>query len=323
MGGCRGMRRPLRYLVLLGIVLATPGCTDSLGNTPADAPTDSLAGSHYLSADGGLVQEAPAAGSVLAPPFFAAWQAGNDYPTFRTPPLARATLIDDIEATIRVRFEGPVAETGRFPDLMVYAGVNDAWMGYGSADLPAASTDFEGDRQVDLDLPIGGLWLPAGATFGIKVVPVMVNDDNGDIFVVTGPEASRVSIGTSRAFDVPVTSVAHLDAAGTTTGSAYSGDTGKDAGASSYHAIVLDATATTLTVWMNTTSADGLPDLDLALIAADGTQVASAGTPTPQESLVLRIAADAIPPGDYDLVVTSYGAARASYSLAWLIASSA
>lgn len=247
--------------------------------------------------------------------FFRAWAAGTDYPTWLAPPATRDVLVDEVHVTLHLRVTGPVAETARFPDVMVYGGSGGAWMGYGNATTPSVLVPGQVYKlEVAVAVPVGGMWVPRGGSFGLKVVPVMMQESAADVEILVGGETSRAA-WTERGTTGLDEELTPGSEKGETTGSAYAGPA---APASVSHAakVTLDDEPKAIVAWLNTTAHQGIPDIDLAVHAPDGTTLAFSGTPTPKE--FIRLHADNLRgPGEYRIVGTSYGSARSSFTLEW------
>ena len=287
------------------------------------APPPSLDGPRegWLSLQGNLTQ---APGDALATirmgSFFESWAQGKDYPTFRAPALDRNVIVEGATATLRIDATGPVARTIRFPDVLVYAGSGEAWMGVGNATTPPVLAPGQEYRfEVPLAMPPGGLFVPAGERFGVKVVVVMHQNDAADVELRVGtPAGSRVE-WTQRETQAlpPLAWMTGRDEA-QVAGSAYAGNASTG---SERHQTPIRATAAPvlLLAWMNTTAHEGVPDLDLRVISPDGEQLAFSGTPTPREMLRLG-PMNLRGPGEYRVEVVSYGSARATASVEWALA---
>lgn len=272
-----------------------------------------------------LVAEAPGEEAAVASgSFFQAWAAGRDYPTWRAPTATRDVAIEAVVVDLAVRATGPVVRTFRFPDLMVYAGSGDAWMGINTTQtapvlVPGTVYTF----RLEIPVPGGGLWVPAGAAFGLKVVPVMHQNDQADVEILVGtPEASRASWRETPVAPPVVATWTRGQDAGELAGSEYAGAA---APATARHRTVVEVAAADATnatgvvlAWMNTTSNEGVPDLDLEIVSPQGESLAFAGTPTPRE--MLRLAPfNLAGPGEYTLVAHNYGSARARFTLEWAV----
>jgi hypothetical protein len=311
------MPRPVAALVLLALVSA--GCVevpggvgDGVGGGELDGPR-----SAFLTSDLGLLHEAPPEGAVATGGFYRKWAAGEDYATWTGAPVEGDVLVESLVVTLVVRATGPVVESVRFPDLMVYGGAGGSFMGYGEVRdetllLPGAPYAF----AIEVGLPDGGLWIPAGEALGIKVVPVMLQEDASDIEVLVGP-AGSVAAWTQRALDASPRPAVSGATSGEVVGSAYAGDAAPGS-VSLRTPVQVPEGAGAFLAWMNTTSNEGIPDVDLSLLDPAGETIAFSGTPTPRESLKLH-AGNLRGPGEYTLVVTSYGSARAAFELTWAI----
>lgn len=311
------MNAKLLPLVLLGLL---GGCIAGGGGDGGDAADSGGSGGGareaWLTSGMGFAPQPEAErAAVRAGNFYAAWAGGEDYPTWESEPYGNATRVTTLHVELLVDVSGPVVQSPRFPDLMVYGGAGGAWMGFNSThELTALVPGQTYLWSADLTLPEGGLWLPSGERLGIKVVPVMLQNDAGDVLILVGQEdGSRVSWTEAPGIDVPTAQ--GQGAQGDVMGSAYAGAA---APSTTSHAtmITLAGQPRALLVWMNTTDAQGVPDIDMSLRGPDGDEIASAGTPTPRE--FIRLGPDNLRgAGDYQAVVTSYGSARASFTLEW------
>lgn len=301
----------------LAVFLALAGCLGAGVEPVAEAaPLERV--SHFTSAMTLAEAPEPESSAVGSGSFYLAWQAGEDYPTWLAPPEPVDILVENITVALRVRATGPVAESPPFPDIMVYGGSGGSWIAFGTAVLPPVLAP--GERQaLDVQVlpPGGGLRVPAGESFGLKVVPVMQQNDAADLQVeVGGEDGTRVAwrVRPVAPVDVTLTSDA---VEGATRGSAYAGAA---APPETRHVtpIPLETAPSLLLAWMNVTSHTGVPDLDLALLGPEGDEVAFSGTPTPRE--FLRLGPENLHgPGEYQLVVTSYGSAEATFRVEWQV----
>lgn len=251
--------------------------------------------------------------------FFQAWAAGEDYPTWVADALDRDALVTAATATIYVQVTGPVVESVRFPDIMVYAGSGDAWMGYGDRrDLSAFQPGQIYEVEVEIAFPEGGMWIPAAEGFGIKVVPVMLQqDERADVQILLGGERGSRVAWTVAPLDVPASTPVRGSDAGEVIGTVYAGPAAPPTTSASFPFEVPDGAAYVV-AWMNTTENVGVPDIDLSIAAPGGDVIATSGTPTPREAV--RIAGPNLPSGgDYSLIVTTAGSPRASFKLEWIV----
>lgn len=249
--------------------------------------------------------------------FFQAWAEGVDYPTWLADPPARDVFVDEVVLTLYVRATGPVTVTGRFPDIMAYAGSGDAWLGFASTQTDPVLLPGDVHRfELALDVPAGGLWVPPGEPFGVKIVPVMTQGEHNDVEILLGGDTPSQIAWRERPVALEARELQRGEDAGEVAGSAYAGPAAP-ATTSRATSLSLTEPPQRILAWMNTTDHAGIPDLDFALVGPDGEVVASAGTPTPREAI--RVAApNGLPAGEYRLVVTSYGSARASFTVEWL-----
>lgn len=310
----------MRTLLLAAALLA--GCVQPAADEGAIPDADSVLapldeGVRFLTADMTLVRDAPADGAVRAGSFFRAWAEGADYVTWESPPFDADRTVTDLSVHLALRATGPVPTSGRFPDVMVYGGSGGSWIAFASqqsvSPILVPGTIYEVD--LDLAVPEGGLVVPRGEALGLKIVPVMHQNDAADIEVLVGAAGSTAA-WTATAVQLPDLALAGDGYDGEVAGSAYAGDA---APATTRHRAVATVPATkgALLVWMNTTANEGIPDIDLSIVGPDGVEVASSGTPTPRE-FVRLLAPNLREAGEYTIVVASYGSARASFHIDWL-----
>jgi hypothetical protein len=301
----------VRALGLLLLLALLAGCVQTVAPAARVEEHAFLASDMTLAAAPEATEHAVPAGS-----FFAAWAQGQDYPTWREAPTGAGRLVENASLHLRVRATGPVARTFRFPDILAYGGSGEAWMGLGNATTPPVltpGTTYVFD--VDLALPKGGLWVPADQTLGVKVVPVMHQNDAADVDIIMGgddPSALRWRASPAVA-SVATTLDGHVT--GDVEGSAYAGAaTPPTAQKLATLRVPPDGT---LLAWMNVTDAQGIPDVDLGVVAPDGSTLAYSGTPTGREMVRLGPANLHGVASDLALQVTDYGSARATYTLEW------
>lgn len=301
----------LAFALLAGCLVPTPD-SPQVGVTTARAA--------WFTADLALADDAPAdVKGVRAGSFFDKWRTGADYPTWRAAPATADVAIENVTVNVTIRATGPVLETARFPDLMVYAGSGDAWMTINTTQTPSVLVPGQQYRYtLAIPSPRGGMWVPAGEPFGLKVVPVMHQNDAADIEIVVGGDQGSWASWTERVVP-PLAPLAPTNGKdqGELAGSEYAGQA---APASARHrtAILSNATPTLLVAWMNTTENQGVPDLDLELVSPGGESLVFAGTPTPREMLRLR-EFNLEESGTYTLVTHNYGSARATFVVEWAI----
>lgn len=311
------MSRPALLALLLLLPAAVVGCIE-IPDGATEAARQTNVEERYLTDGLGFSEAPPRDGAVRTGAFFQRWAEGDDYATWTGDLAPHDRMIQDIEVRLVLRATGPVVESSRFPDIMVYAGAGEAFLGYGDVrDEQVLVPMLTYHVDVEVEVPEGGLWLPAGEPFALKVVPVMLQqDDAADIEVVTGPAGSRVEWHEAPLDTSPRPPLTG-EAEGEAIGSAYAGDAAPKSTSQSYP-IQVPAGAQAVLAWMNVTGSDGIPDVDLEILGPDGETVAFSGTPTPREALKLA-APNLRGPGEYRLVVTSYGSARAAFTLAWAI----
>ena len=259
------------------------------------------------------------ASAVRTGAFFQRWAAGDDYPTFVADPLGSDALVTAATVTLFLEATGPVVESGRFPDIMVYGGSGDAWMGFGDRrDVTALRPGQVVELEVELEFPAGGLWVPAAEGFGLKVVPVMMQqDENADIRILLGGERASQVRWTVQALRLPSSTPVVGSGQGEVVGTIYAGPAAPRT-TSARVALDVPEGSAYVVAWMNTSESVGIPDLDLAIVGPDGETIATSGTPTPREAV--RIAGPNLRGGgEYSLVVTTAGAPRASFRVEWVV----
>lgn len=303
------------------LVLAmVAGCTSPLGNTTSDAPLAEMRTSFFHSAMSLVAAPEPNQSVVRAGAFYQAWAAGIDYPTWVADPFGADVRVTAAKVTLFLQVTGLVLENENFPDIMVYGGSGEAWMGFGSrSDYVAFQPGQVYTVEVELEMPRGGLWLPPGEGFGLKVVPVMFQqDDEADVEILVGGNdtGSRV-VWTTESIELPRARAVRGEATGEVTGTIYAGPAAP-ATTSERTPLPLDANVVWVVAWMNTTDNVGIPDIDLSIVRPDGAVIAMSGTPTPREAI--RVNRENLGgAGDFGLVVTTAGSPRASYKLEWYV----
>ena len=314
--GQSGGVRPLVALLALALLAGCVAPPDPGTGTPGQGETTMDVHRAWLTSDMTFAaQPEEERKAVRVGSFYADWAQGTDYPTWEGAPVEAATRVLNLSVELLVDASGPVVQSPRFPDIMVYGGAGGAWMGFNSTDELTVLVPGQVFRwKADLVLPGGGLWLPKGERLGLKVVPVMLQNDQADVLVLVGQEdGSKVWWTTAPSVDVPT--VKGEGAQGEVAGSAYAGAAAPST-TSHVTKVKLEGEPRAFLVWMNTTGAQGVPDIDLAVRGPDGKVVTSAGTPTPRE--FIRLGPDNLRgPGEYEVVVTSYGSARATFTLDW------
>lgn len=310
--------RSVPTLVLLALA---SGCVAPLGpaadDEPATGTEDRL--SFFHSAMTLVDAPEPNESVVRTGGFYESWAEGTDYPTWAADALGRHALVTAATVDLALRVTGPVVGSANFPDLMVYGGSGDAWMGFGSltdyANAMTPGTIYQ--AQIELAMPPGGLWLAPDQGFGLKVVPVMYQqDDSADVEILLGGEEGSRVAWTIAPFDLAHSETTRDERAGEVVGTIYSPVQPPTTSQST--PVSLGDDVKFLLAWMNTTSNVGVPDIDLGLVHPDGSPVTTSGTPTPREAI--RVAGPNIGPrGEYQLVVTTAGSPRAEYKLEWVV----
>jgi hypothetical protein len=252
--------------------------------------------------------------------FYESWAAGDDYPTWVADPMGHDVRITTATVTLYLQVSGPVVESERFPDIMVYGGSGEAWMGFGSrTDLLAFQPDQVYKVEVELTMPVGGLWLPPAEGFGLKIVPVMLQqDDRADIEILLGGNDTASQVAwTFEELELPEATPERGETTGDVTGTIYVGPAAPPTTSQRTPLPLGDDTAWVV-AWMNTTENVGIPDIDLSIVSPNGTTLATSGTPTPQEAI--RVSQENLAgAGEYGLVVTTAGSPRASFKIEWFV----
>lgn len=306
--------------VALGLLVLAAGCL-APGASTDDEPA-AWAGARASFLHSAMTLAAAPEGNVSAVRtggFFEAWAAGEDYPTWVADPLPGHARVTSATVTLYVQASGPVVESARFPDIMVYGGAGDAWMGFGSrTDLNAILPGDVLELDVELAMPEGGLWLAPDVGFGLKVVPVMLQqDDTADVEILLGGDTPSSVAWTVEPIDVPDARPESGSSTGEVMGTIYAGPAAPPT-TSDRIPLAVPADAVWILAWMNTTDNVGIPDIDLGIEAPDGTPIATSGTPTPREAI--RVAGANLPAaGEYQLVVTTAGSPKATVQVEWLI----
>lgn len=313
------MRAMLIVLVLTAGCLAPDAATT---DEPAPLPAAREAFFHSTMTLAAAAEPEPAV--VRTGSFFSAWAAGEDYPTWYADPVGQDVLVTGINVTLFLQVTGPVVESARFPDIMVYASAGDAWMGYGERrDLSAFQPGEVYELDVEIGLPPGGLWLAPDVGLGLKVVPVMLQqDEQADVEILLGGETASAARWELAPLALPpVAREERDDATGEVVGTIYAGAAAPPT-TSARVPLALPGDAVYVLAWMNTTENVGIPDIDLSIEAPNGTTITGSGTPTPREAI--RVAVPNLAgAGDYALVVTTAGSPRATFSVEWVVGRSA
>ena len=307
----------MRRALLLSLMLA--GCASPFAAEAPEVqgPTTMISDFHSAM----TLVDAPEANETVVRTggFYESWAEGTDYPTWAADALGRHALVTAATVDLALRVTGPVVGSANFPDLMVYGGSGDAWMGFGSisdyAEAMTPGTVYQ--AQIELAMPPGGLWLAPDQGFGLKVVPVMYQqDDSADVEILLGGEEGSRVAWTIAPFDLAHTETSRDERAGEVVGTIYAPVPPPTT--SQATTVALDDDVKFLLAWMNTTSNVGVPDIDLSIVYPNGTTIGTSGTPTPREAI--RVAGpNLVPRGEYGLVVTTAGSPRAEFKLEWVV----
>lgn len=323
------MRLPLPLLVGL-LLLAAPLLTGCLGTredpgTPADpAPGGSeepRSVALYLTGAKGLTLEAPTKADpeqVASGSFFKGWAAGQGLPTWRGAPLNETwNVTGNVSVTFYVTTDKVVGPS-QFSSYVAYFGEGDNLLAL--AGIKSVATITRGqvvEVKGQLELPRGGLLLPAGSVPTALIAPVQTQDEPADLyFLVNSTEhPSRVDLEgvVTTEFTLPTGSRDEATQNGMTLGSAYY--VGVRDGLNTV-SIPVDATgAEVLEIALKVKRNVGIPDVDMTLHDASGAPVATGSTPYPVELIRLYPQNLAGSEPTYTLKVTSYGSVQADFDV--------
>lgn len=317
-------RALLLALALLAPLLA--GCLATRDEGPPPAGDDGVppapqAMALYLTGAKGMTWDAPTKEEperVASGSFFKAWAAGKGLPTWSGAPLARTlNVTGNVTVTFYVttdRAVGPsmfssyVAYFGEGQNLLALAGIRSE-----RVIAPGQVVEVTGT----LELPRGGLLLPAGSTPTALIAPVQTQDEGVDLYFLVNStkHASRIDLeGVMVEEYMPPAGPAESETrSGTTLGSAYY--VGVREGLNTVSFPVDAEGAEVLEIALVTKGTTGIPDVDMTLYDAKGEAVATGSTPYPTELIRLYPKNLAGGDGQYTLHVTSYGSMQASFEV--------
>jgi len=317
--------------VLLAALLVFAGCvgsTDDVDPASVDEPEardESVNRSLFLTKDLGLT-ETEASGDPAAVPagsFYTAWTRGGEQPTWTGSAPETPIVVENATLTFYYTSESATVTTGPqdqgFPEFVVYFGTEASPAAWASVSGPDVVQEGEVvEASATLNVPEGGLFLPADADPVVKLAPVQGQGSAEDTrleFLVNGTDTpSRVTFDGDRANASDTQRETVVDATGVLAGSAYA-VTLEGASAQSFPVTVDEETAG-LDARLERQTGAGIADIDLQLLGPDGDVVAQSVTPEDDEGLTLRQAnVDAIGTGEWTLRAVNYGNAAVQFSL--------
>lgn len=306
-----------------GCLGASDGGEPPAASVPVEVDTAPTLRTLYLTGAPGLTPLAPAGTepqAVKGGNFFTQWGAKRGYAEFVGAPAETALLVTgNVSLTVFARAEGPAAQAGIFPHFIAYFGVDGAYAADGSADAsPVAKPGDALEFTVTLATPRDGFLIAPGATPQVLLVAVMTQDDrSGDITFLVNSTATPARVD----FEAATVTPPPLPGEGETrteggrlAGSAYARVV---RGVSQQaHTLEVPARAALVEVRMETGTAAGFADVDLAVVDDQGQEVARSVTPFGAEKVLLH--PHQLPGGatQWTVLVTNYGSAAATYTLA-------
>ncbi len=306
----------------LGTQTEDPGTEDDGASDPGTPRTLDL----FLTEERGLTQVGPLDDDpkrVTVGDFYATWTAGDGQPTWTGAGLDEVLVIENATLTFYYTSDTVVATTGPqdqgFPEFVVYIGTEAAPMGWASLQGPDVVQQGEVvEIQGTLQLPTGGLVLPAGAEPVVKIAPVQAQQEEGssmEILVNSTETPSRATLVTRPVDLAPSQEEPVLDETGLLVGSAYA--LGQTEGATSQtFEVKVPEDALGLTAALERTTGAGIADIDLEARGPGGDVVAMSVTPEDDEGLALYAPnLEAIGTGNWELRVTNYGNVAVEFDL--------
>ncbi|HWG91726.1 MAG TPA: hypothetical protein VNZ52_12830 [Candidatus Thermoplasmatota archaeon] len=326
------MRSLLLAAALLAVGLA--GCLDAPPAMEAPAVPDPAPAAEpfalYLTGAPGLTPEAPTGSEperVRGGSFFLNWGKREAYAVFLGEPMPETRIVrGNLTFTVYAEAEGAAAQAGIFPHLIAYFGTEEALSADGSADAaPVLAPGDQAEWTGTLGLPRDGLLIPKGVRPKVLLSVVMTQDDrSGDVaFLVNATgAASRVEGTWEATADPPATGEeAQESLEGRLVGSAYAG--AREGLSQVRHAWTIPAGTARAVVELETGTAAGFADLDLAVVDAAGKEVVRSVAPLGLERIVLHPHQLPAAGGAFEVWVTNYGSAAATYRLTLTTAPSA
>jgi hypothetical protein len=327
------MRRLALVAAIVGLALVA-GCIGAETDADVDSQSDTTGASDearapqtlYLHGEDELAAREPAGEPDRAPfgSFYTAWANGDEQPTWTSEALDQGLHVTEVELAFFYTAETAVATTGPqeqgFPEFVVYLGTAEAPMAWASVEGPDVVREGEVvELTAELNMPAGGIVLPAGSEPIVKLSPVQGQgsaEGTRIVFLANGtdtPARAELEAEPIALDGAGVETV--VEQVGTLAGSAYALGADEQTTADSYEIEVPEATSG-LAAQLERVDGAGIADIDLELLDGDGEVVARSVTPEAQEGLALREPnVDAIGEGPWTLRVVNYGNAAVEYAL--------
>lgn len=325
-------RRTLRaFVVVMAIALA--GCVGPSGEPPGtgdDAvapPPQGPSGTWFLAGPDALGPDAPTGDvpdRIPVASFPRTWGARDGFPTFTGAPLESDSglRITGGNVTLFAEPRGVALSTTRFVEWIAYVGAP----GFPNAAgvIRAEAVHMQGEvREITIPIavPAGGSVVFAGEPIQVIVFPVQTQDDAADpvtldLLVNARATDARVVLETAP-WNSSIVGIEGqpIHAEGSLTGSAYAGE--REGFSSRTHPFDLPDDAIGFVARLDATEGAPFPDLDLAILGPDGSEVASSGTPYSREAV--RVVGPGFATygsgGPWAAKVAAYGAVVAQYTL--------
>ncbi|HVL48249.1 MAG TPA: hypothetical protein VM889_06815 [Candidatus Thermoplasmatota archaeon] len=258
--------------------------------------------------------------------FFAQWGEPGGYASFiGAPPGGNLLVVGNATVTFFAKANGPAVQAGVFPHFIAYLGTVGILNADGSAQGSAAMRPGDVvETKSDLKLPKGGLLLERDLALQVMLSVVLTQagargDGSDDVvFLVNSTRTpSRVEFDAILVPDLPAPGepeAGKLD--DRLAGSAYAG--AREGASQKSHPLAIPPGTARVFVLLKRDQAAGFGDLDLAIVDANGTEVARGVTPFGVERVLLhphQLGAG----GAWKMVVSNYGSATSTYSLEWRV----
>lgn len=317
------------------------GCLDDTGpagaggaTLPFDPEGFQVPATYHFSDGWGLSQGEPVGDTRRANlgDFYTKWAVGSGFPQWSSAPLVDPMVVHgDVVLEFWVGTDTVVTSTpGIFPDFVVYFGSTDSVLSVVSpTKLNPVVEDFSVIMRgqpvlvrAEFAVPPGGITIPSGSGLRVVTAPVMMENDATDLYVLYGsPDyPSRVSFTKSNTNDDPAFHVVddersedHVLTAGT-----FLHGTEIDDTTIYTESVEVTDNHTGFLVDLDFTGATPFPDMDLYVLAPDGSEVALSVTPGADESVHLyRRNLEAVGPGTWSIKVVNYVTVNAEFTLSW------
>lgn len=325
-------------LVLMGVLFA--GC---LGADEQDLPTLTAAEEATVNATSwafddawGLTEGLPTGETSFQAlgDFYSRWAVGSGFPQWTSAPLDRAIVVDGpVVLDFWVTAESATTSTpGIFPDFVVYFGTTDSVLSVVSptnlkpvvADFSVITADDAVLVHAEFAVPPGGITVPAGAGLRVVTAPVMMESDAADLEVLYGSAdfPSGVAFSYHNSSELVSTwtdrhehSGDHVLAAGTFLHGVEVEDTNIYV-----ETVEITQSHRALLVDLDFTGSTPFPDMDLYVLAPDGSEVALSVTPGADEAVHLYSAnLAAVGPGTWSIKVINYVTVQAAFTLSVVV----